>query len=125
MFYLYLGKNAATVPASYTVRSVVLGFIITPTTAARFTLDLALVQFHANTCTGGHRNHPIDRFQRAAEEELVDLIPLDQIFEDRTQRWRLRRDELRRCRCRVAMWDQHQIVDRGQCSSQRSSVSMM
>ena len=44
----------------------------------------------------------------------MDLIPFDQVFQDRAQRGWLGGDELGRGGCRVAMRDQHQIIDRGQ-----------
>src|SRR6266508_648292 len=75
-------------------------------TQLAFALDLGLVELHAHSWTLWHRNHASHRFQRVAEEKLMDLIPLDQIFEDRTYRRRLSGDELRRRGCRVAMGDQ-------------------
>src|SRR5436190_680391 len=79
-----------------------------------FALDPAFVEFNAHPWSGWHRYHATNRLQRIAEEELVDLIPLDQIFQDRAQRGRLGSDELGRGGGGVAVRDQHELVGRGQ-----------
>ena len=48
------------------------------------TFHLILVQFHAQPWQGGEGHHAVDRLEWSFEEMLVDRVPLDQIFEQRT-----------------------------------------
>src|SRR5258708_21030341 len=66
-------------------------------------VDLGLVEVHSQPGCFGYTHDSALRPQRRLQEELVDLVPLDQVLQQRTQvRW-LRRDEVRRRGRRMAV----------------------
>src|SRR5439155_10355745 len=52
-------------------------------------LDFARVQVHPESGSVGHADYAGGRLQRCLQKELVDLIPLDQVFEPGAQGGRL------------------------------------